>query len=1126
MKTAVLNLLPFVFASVEAGTMVSGDTGVLGLLAEVISSLSLEICFLIFFALGYGLLRLDRFSRRNPTQKAAKMEMSPFMMKMKGVRSEYQAGNLVATVAAWRDLAASQGTKECCTLETFRIVINSILGLENEEESLKALKELAKYIASFKDPYAAIPHQFDDATKKRNWGHARNAQEGLTRILNQLLHSASVCRSSRIKMDTVFSTLQEIISAKPNDETYEALAGAYAGEGNVARVEEILGTMTSQNVVTPRAYSMVINGFLQAKMLPEARTYIQKQLQVSAVAQYNLAELAKITVPFDGPQKAITELRQISQRGNSVVPSDAIVVCLEEAMKRGCEGIVAETVEEMTQKFETQLTYLGHDALIKAFASSANLRAIDLFDKLSDEGYHVSEGSCVGILTNCADSRFIKLAEHIVRRRRESKEMTLSIYSALMKVYASAKMYSKCCDLYPEVLAEGIEPDAVMIGCLMNFAARAGRSDLSSELFSSSKHPAEVQNYMSQIRACRQTGDVKRAMKMLRELRAKGLGDKAAFNSVLDVCVCSGQMVEALALFNEQQGELMECDVIAYNTLIKGYCNQRQVGKAVEMFERLKKDGFDANDVSYNSILNSYIRDRDFEAAWAWFEKMKSDGFEEDSYTVSTFVKALKNCNNDVYVNRVLYMLDNTKVDITSDEVLLNVVLDAFVRLKDMKRLTSVVKLVKTMAMVPPVATINTLMKAFNSLKQIDEVMELWRVMTEVRELEPNDISIGCVTDALVSNERVDEAAEFLRSVKKKYPLNTVIYSTLIKGFAITRNAGAAWEAFEDMKAENIAPNLVTMNTLIDAHARAGKMDKCAEILGSMKEYFGIEPDRITYSTIVKGFCMMGHIDQAVAVMESARRTGFAADVIIYNTILDGCSTRDHFEMCDRLYNQMIEDGVKPTNFTLTVMIKRFGREGELDKAFEVAETVPARFGFKPNQQAFTCLISACVMNRSMGKALSVLKKMKEEGPYPDNMPYEKIISGFMRNGEALQAYELVREAYALDAPMTNWSNRTSGAVTPGGSARALSIDTKILERLIELLGAKGMAESHAVPLVQELRKQKVSIPQRLVAYALRGATSNIGHQGQGRREERTQAPASRSYADAPWARSGGRNGK
>merc|ERR1719316_2600772 len=362
-------------------------------------------------------------------------------------------------------------------------------------------------------------------------------------------------------------------------------------------------------------------------MLPEARTYIQRQLQVSA--------LAKITVPQEGPEKAIAELRQISQRGNSVVPSDAIVVCLEEAMKKGCEGPVAETVEEMAQKFETQLTYLGHDALIKAFAQSANLKAIDLFDKLSEEGYHVSEGSCVGILTNCAESRFIKLAEHIVRRRRETKEMTLSIYSALMKVYASAKMYNKCCDLYPEVLAEGIEPDAVMIGCLMNFAARAGRSDLSNELFSSSKHPAEVQNYMSQIRACRQTGDVSRALRMLRELQQKGLGDKAACNSVLDVCVCAGRMDEAMKLFNEMKDGGGVCDIVAYNTLIKGHCNERRVDRAITLFKDMQAQGLQANDVSYNSILNAHIRERAFSDAWEWFTAMRADGQKEDSYTIS-----------------------------------------------------------------------------------------------------------------------------------------------------------------------------------------------------------------------------------------------------------------------------------------------------------------------------------------------------------------------------------------------------------------------------------------------------------------------------------------------------------
>merc|ERR1719378_908291 len=274
----------------------------------------------------------------------------------------------------------------------------------------------------------------------------------------------------------------------------------------------------------------------------------------------------------------------------------------------------------------------------------------------------------------------------------------------------------------------------------------------------------------------------------------------------------------------------------------------------------------------------------------------------EDSYTISTLAKALKTCSDDAFIQNVFKMLDETEVDITSDEVLLNVVLDAFVRLKDMRRLNGVVRKVRDMKMVPPVATVNTIMKAFSSLKRVDDAMELWRVMTEVRELEPNEISIGCVTDALVSNDRVDEAADFVEKWKARIPLNTVIYSTLIKGFAINRQADRALRAFEQMQEEGIAPNLVTMNTLLDACARSGRMARCGEILEDMQKVHGVDPDRITFSTIVKGFCLAGEIQQAIAVMESARRRGFPADVIIFNTILDACSSRDQFHLRQALH--------------------------------------------------------------------------------------------------------------------------------------------------------------------------------------------------------------------------------
>merc|ERR1719265_2725204 len=120
--------------------------------------------------------------------------------------------------------------------------------------------------------------------------------------------------------------------------------------------------------------------------------------------------------------------------------------------------------------------------------------------------------------------------------------MTLAVYSALMKVYAYAGMYDKACGLYDQILAQGMEPDAMMYGCLMKFAVECGRTDLSREL--SSKTPTlDIQNYMSLIRGAGRDKDIKRAFQVLQMLKESGVEpDIAAYNCVLDVCVTAGDL--------------------------------------------------------------------------------------------------------------------------------------------------------------------------------------------------------------------------------------------------------------------------------------------------------------------------------------------------------------------------------------------------------------------------------------------------------------------------------------------------------------------------------------------------------------------------------------------------------
>merc|ERR550537_537444 len=121
----------------------------------------------------------------------------------------------------------------------------------------------------------------------------------------------------------------------------------------------------------------------------------------------------------------------------------------------------------------------------------------------------------------------------------------------------------------------------------MKFAVECDRTELSQELFSKTPH-AEIQNYMSLIRAAGRQKDVDRAFEILEELKASNITiDIAAYNCVLDVCVICGNMKRAEALCNDMR-KISKLDMITYNTLLKGYCGQGDLKGARKLLQEME----------------------------------------------------------------------------------------------------------------------------------------------------------------------------------------------------------------------------------------------------------------------------------------------------------------------------------------------------------------------------------------------------------------------------------------------------------------------------------------------------------------------------------------------------------
>lgn len=1006
-----------------------------------------EAAFLLCFLFGFVFVRLDVLSTKG--KKLADTAVRPSKVADSKLKRavDSQAGSL-EILAAWKACCDSTPTPP----ELLKAVVQALLECEPEQ--------LADQISSHLDSHPVMRS---------------------VRTANLVLDA--VARAGNIKvMEELGEAYREVLRIKPNEQTFEVMLGGYATAGDEKRVSEVYAEAALKQMrLSPRGFALAIKGFLKNGKIDATI----KQFQEMSKSGFRL------------PPFAVTQLMRVANEAGrskevyeqiaSLAPleAEAVVVLLEGCLK-GQDLTWAKAIEAEARAAGVPFTIAMYDPLLKLYAGGGDPGAARLFDEMQKSDVRVSEGLCVALLARCAEAKFLRFAEEIVRYVRATSKMTLAMYSALMKVYAFCNMYGKACDLYDMLTSEGLEPDAMMCGCLMRFAVECGRTDLSRKIAELAPS-MEIQNYMSLIRAAGRDRDVNRAFQVLERLKASNVpADAAVHNCVLDVCVSVGQMQRARDLVTEMR-QLGHVDVITFNTLIKGYCQEGDLPAAKACMGSMVEAGIPPNDISFNCLLNAIVRSRtggDFKEAWAVIGQMKQSGVAVDRYTLSIMMKALKRVSNPRDVARCLELIDQSKVDVCSDEILLNSVLETCIRHQEHRRLESIVTRISQSNLRLSVSTYGSLIKSCSALKNLPQCWAHWNAM-EARGLEPTAIVVGCMLDALVCNGEVDTAVTFLNDWKKRGQVNAIMYSTVIKGFAGSGQHARAMAMLRDIRDERVSLTVAVYNSVIDAQARSGAVHEIAEVL-EMMEADKVVPDAISWATIVKGYCKNGDLDKAFEIFRSQVKKAQAAnDSIIYNNMLEGCIQHARFDAADRLVEEMEASEVVPSSYTFGVLVKLYSRRRQIHRAFEVIERWSKKFKVAPNNQVRTCLMCACLhggASADTARALRVFDELRASPAGADAKAYSSLIGGLVRHRQLTQAVTLVEEAYGLEGRHR----------IPKGQ----TLETAAMEQLMTALCRQGQAASVAVPLMRRLQSAGVTISSSVVSTVLGGSGSDSGAKG------------------------------
>ena len=526
---------------------------------------------------------------------------------------------------------------------------------------------------------------------------------------------------------------------------------------------------------------------------------------------------------------------------------------------------------------------------------------------------------------------------------------------------------------------------------------------------------------------------------VLHQMQIEGImPDITSYNTLLDICFEQKKFEHSQKLFKEMNDSIcpIKPDIITFNTMMKGLSRQIEDMKANEdligiekIVEELKltkesllKHGLVPNDITFNTMIDALVKSGKMKIAFEMFEEMQYVfKIQPDMFTYSSLIKGIKSSESYLAENnlsKVLHILQQIKENnmIKGDEILFNCVIDACFKFGDYQKAVQIYQDMIENEIKPSAITYGIMIKGYGQFKSLENAMKIYEKMKE-ENIKLNEITLGCLIDACIKCGNLNKALDIIEE-QKSIQMNTIIYTTILKGFTKEKNIAKALETFNIMKASSeMKPNIITYNSLLDCAVQCNefsKMDQIfKEICENEKNNTECSPDLITYSTYIKGLCRCKRIDEAYNMFLTLRNSkSYQVDEVLYNSLLDGLIKTHNNEKALNIYNFMQQDHIKPSNVTYSILIKLFSNQGDVDKALAILNEMK-QANLKPGLIVYTCLIQTCVKHKRANLIVQLYNEMVQSGIKGDGVFYNTIISGLVFNYFLKEACELMM--YTLD---------------------------------------------------------------------------------------------------------------
>ncbi|CAL8137597.1 unnamed protein product [Prunus armeniaca] len=437
----------------------------------------------------------------------------------------------------------------------------------------------------------------------------------------------------------------------------------------------------------------------------------------------------------------------------------------------------------------------------------------------------------------------------------------------------------------------------------------------------------------------------------------------------------SGKLDEALRLIESSPSRLTftELDVEAYSLLLHTCISRKSLehGRRLYLQLLLSKDRGNNHSLLHNPTLKSklitlYSVCGRMDEARSVFE----DGLEDEQVPESVWVAmAIGYLRNGYLVEALLVYCDMLIRFVQPGNFAFSMALKACAELPELRVGRAVhAQIVKSIEE-PDQVVNNALLRLYAENGCSIEVFRVFDTMPERNVVSWNSL--------IASFARRDQVFESLHSFRRMQGegmrFSWVTLTTILPVCGRLTALHCGKEIHAQIVKSTKRPDVPVLNSLIDMYAKSGEIDYCKRVFERMQS-----KDLTSWNTLLTGYANNGLIEEGMKLFDQMVESGVRPDGVTFIALLSGCSHAGLTDEGRRLFNKMkLVYGVSPTVEHYACLVDLLGRAGRIKEALDVVERMP----MKPTGSIWGSLLNSCRLQGNVSLAEFAAKELFELEP-------------------------------------------------------------------------------------------------------------------------------------------------